>query len=61
MHPVVASELPETPSWGWEGIPAFFEKFYGYKEGDRLYLKWRYQNPWRIRSLGRRSSETKFE
>jgi len=52
IHPVVASELPETPSWGWEGIPTFFEKFYGYKAGDRLYLKWGYQNPWRIRSLG---------
>ena len=51
-HPVVASELPAMPSWGWEGIPAFFEKFYGYKEGNRLYLKWGYQNPWRIRSLG---------
>lgn len=52
IHPVVATELPAMPSWGWEGIPAFFEKFYGYKEGNRLYLKWGYQNPWRIRSLG---------
>jgi hypothetical protein len=52
MHPVIANELPETPSWGWEGIPTFFEKFYGYKEGNGLHLKWGYQNPWRIRSLG---------
>jgi hypothetical protein len=52
MHPVITSELPGTSSWGWEGIPTFFEKFYGYKERDRLYLKWGYQNPWRIRSLG---------
>jgi hypothetical protein len=54
IHPVIQTELPGTPSWGWEGIPAFFEKFYGYKEGSRLYLKWGYQNPWRIRSLGDR-------
>jgi hypothetical protein len=54
MHPVVSNELPHTPSWGWEGIPTFFEKFYGYKEGNRLYLKWGYQNPWRIRALGDR-------
>jgi hypothetical protein len=52
IHPVIATELPGTPSWGWEGIPTFFEKFYGYKEGNRLYLKWGYQNPWRIRTLG---------
>jgi len=54
MHPVVRTELPQTPSWAWEGIPAFFEKFYGYKEGNRLYLKWGYQNPWRIQALGER-------
>jgi hypothetical protein len=54
MHPVVGTELPQTPSWASEGIPTFFEKFYGYKEGDRLYLKWGYQNPWRIQALGER-------
>jgi hypothetical protein len=54
MHPVVGTELPHAPSWAWEGIPTFFEKFYGYKEGNRLYLKWGYQNPWRIRVLGER-------
>lgn len=54
IHPVIETELPNTPSWAWEGVPAFFEKFYGYKDGDRLYLKWGYQNPWRIRSLGER-------
>jgi len=54
MHPVLNAELPRTPSWAWEGIPTFFEKFYGYKEGNRLYLKWGYQNPWRIRALGGR-------
>ena len=54
MHAVVGTELPHTPSGGWEGIPTFFEKFYGYKEGSRLYLIWGYQNPWRIRALGGR-------
>jgi hypothetical protein len=54
MHPVVDAELPLTPSWAKEGIPAFFEKFYGYKDGNRLYLKWGYQNPWRIRALENR-------
>ena len=54
MHPVVEAELPHVPSWGREGIPTFFEKFYGYKESNRLHLKWGYQNPWRIRALGER-------
>jgi len=54
MHPVLDIELPQTPSWASEGIPAFFEKFYGYKEENRLYLKWGYQNPWRIQALGER-------
>ena len=54
MHAVVSAELTNTPSWGSEGIPTFFEKFYGYKEGNWLYLKWGYQNPWRIRALGER-------
>jgi len=60
MHPVVANELPAMPSWGWGGIPAFFEKFYGYKEGNRLFLKFGYQNPWRIRSLGDRLPRLKL-
>ncbi len=54
MHPVMERELPRAPSWAWEGVPTFFEKFYGYKEGNRLYLKWGYQNPWRIQALGER-------
>jgi len=52
MHFVVETMLPERPSWAIEGIPAFFEKFYGYEEDGKLQLKWGFQNPWRIQALG---------
>jgi hypothetical protein len=35
-----------------EAIPSFFEKFFGYWEGDRLVATWSYQNPWRIAAPG---------
>jgi len=35
-----------------EGIPTFFEKFYGYWNGEELVLNWGYQNPGRIKALG---------
>lgn len=52
MHPLVERNLPQRPAWADEGIPAFFEKFLGYWEGDRLVLRFGYQNPWRIETLG---------
>lgn len=52
MHPLVESNLPDRPEWAKEGIPSFFEKFFGYWEGGRLQLQLGYQNPWRIRRLG---------
>ncbi len=52
MHPLVDRNLPNAPAWSIEGIPAFFEKFYGYWQGDDLVLYWGYQNPWRIAQLG---------
>lgn len=54
MHYVVESVIPGRPSWAAEGIPAFFEKFYGYEEDGKLQLKWGFQNPWRIQALGER-------
>jgi hypothetical protein len=35
-----------------EGIPTFFEKFYGYWKDGELVAYWGYQNPWRIQQLG---------
>ncbi len=61
MHFVVQTTLPECPSWAIEGVPAFFEKFYGYEEGGRLILKWGFQNPWRIQALGESISSLKME
>src|SRR5438105_10002355 len=52
MHPLVERNLPDRPLWAMEGIPSFFEKFYGYWEGDELVVHWGYQNPWRIAGLG---------
>ena len=52
MHPLVETNLKNRPLWALEGIPTFFEKFYGYWKGDDLVLKWGYHNPWRIQRLG---------
>jgi hypothetical protein len=48
----VERNLPSRPPWAEEGIPTFFEKFYGYWKGDELVLFWGFQNPWRIEELG---------
>ncbi len=52
LHPLLEENIPTTPAWTIEGIPTFFEKFYGYWNGNKLVLYWGYQNPWRIRQLG---------
>jgi hypothetical protein len=51
-HPLVEESLPDRPEWAMEGIPAFFEKFYGYAQDGKLHVQWGYQNPWRIEKLG---------
>jgi len=52
LHPLVEGNLQDRPLWAMEGIPTFFEKFYGYWEGDKLVVYWGYQNPWRIALIG---------
>ena len=52
LYPLVERNLSSCPPWAVEGIPAFFEKFYGYWENDKLVLFWGFQNPWRIEELG---------
>lgn len=52
LHPLVEENLPQRPAWAVEGVPTFFEKFYGYWNGGQLVLYWGFQNPWRIRELG---------
>jgi hypothetical protein len=52
MHPLVERNLSSRPPWAEEGIPTFFEKFYGYWKDDELVLLWGFQNPWRINELG---------
>ncbi len=54
MHPLVERNLSTRPPWAEEGIPTFFEKFYGYWKNDELVLFWGFQNPWRIEGLGTR-------
>jgi hypothetical protein len=52
LHPLLRENLPYAPAWAVEGVPTFFEKFYGYWNGKQLVLYWGFQNPWRIRELG---------
>jgi len=51
LHPLVEENLPNRPAWAFEGVPTFFEKFYGYWDDGKLVLYWGFQNPWRIREL----------
>ena len=52
LHPIVENNLPLHPIWATEGIPTFFEKFYGYWQDDKLVIALGFQNPWRIQALG---------
>jgi hypothetical protein len=52
LHPLVESNLKDRPLWAKEGIPTFFEKFYGYWRGNQLVAFWGFQNPWRISQIG---------
>jgi len=36
MHPLVERNLKDRPLWAMEGIPTFFEKFYGYTQHDEF-------------------------
>jgi hypothetical protein len=54
MHPLVRANLPHTPTWADEGLPSFFEKGFGYWNGQDMVLHLGYQNPWRIEELGDR-------
>lgn len=59
-HPLVEESLPHRPQWAMEGIPAFFEKFYGFIQDGKLELQWGYQNPWRIERLGAALTQLKL-
>jgi hypothetical protein len=52
LHPLVESNLTARPLWAMEGIPTFFEKFYGYWKDHELVVFWGFQNPWRIAQIG---------
>jgi len=52
FHAFVEKDLPHRPIWADEGVPTFFEKFYGYWKNDQLVLFWGFQNPWRVKDLG---------
>jgi hypothetical protein len=52
LHPLVERNLKDRPLWAMEGIPTFFEKFYGYWNDDELVVYWGFQNPWRIEQIG---------
>jgi hypothetical protein len=52
MHPLLQANLPDLPAWAEEGLPTFFEKFFGYWEDGEMCISTGYQNAWRIDSLG---------
>jgi len=52
LHPLVERNLKDRPQWAIEGIPTFFEKFYGFWRDSELVAYWGYQNPWRVEQLG---------
>lgn len=52
MHPLMETNLPLHPMWATQGIPNFFEKFYGYWKGEDLVLELGFQNPWRLQRIG---------
>ena len=52
LHPLVERNLKDRSLWAREGIPTFFEKFYGYWKDDELVAFWGFQNPWRIQQIG---------
>jgi hypothetical protein len=52
LHPLVETNLKDRPLWAMEGIPTFFEKFYGYWKDDQPIIYWGFQNPWRVEMLG---------
>src|SRR5260370_355914 len=40
FHAFVERDLKSRPAWADEGVPTFFEKFYGYWKNDELVLVW---------------------
>lgn len=59
-HALVEESLKNRPAWAREGIPTFFEKFFGYSKDNILYAHWGYQSPWRIEDLGDRITKLKL-
>lgn len=52
MHPLARVNLVSAPPWTQEGIPAFFEMFFGYWSRNKLVLRFGFHNPWRIWQMG---------
>ena len=48
MHPLARVNLGRAPLWTVEGIPSFFERFFGYWEGNKLVLRFGFHHPGRI-------------
>ncbi len=51
MHKILPESVGQLEPWAEEGVPTFFEKFYGYPEGNDLVLKFGFINPWRLEEL----------
>jgi len=52
LHPLIAANLKNIPQWAVEGLPSFFEKFFGYYDNNSPVLQFGFQNPWRIEKMG---------
>ncbi len=53
IHTLMLHKSHSFPVWANEGIPSFFEKFFGYWEGDKLCLDFGFQSSWRIDKMRR--------
>lgn len=51
VHGFLHDKIPQNPEWFNEGLPAFFEKIFGYHDSDGLHIVLGFQNPWRVRSF----------
>ncbi|MDX2105011.1 MAG: hypothetical protein SFY67_01285 [Candidatus Melainabacteria bacterium] len=61
MHAVFHYTNAKLDPWAHEGLPAFFEKMYGYCEKGQVYFITGFQNPWRIKALGQNLKNLSLE
>jgi hypothetical protein len=57
MHAIFDVTGAKLDHWAREGVPAFFEKMFGYKEKGKVDFVTGFHNPWRITAIQNRLSK----